>query len=1551
MVFLTSVEDVQPFLNRESLETDLDSLQKAELFLIAQYGSLEVRSTMKKQEVKDKVRVYLGFKKDSNDSVDDDLGSGAAADEEDESSNKGGKKVPSETGDCELEKLRLQFQLRQLEWAERAKEREHERELKEKEREREERAKELEERRRKEEREHEREREERVREQREREREHEITLARLKNDQTSTDSTNNFDIIKYIKLVPKFSEDDVGKFFVSFEKVAKQLKWPKEQWAIMLQVVLTGKAQVAYSALSADDSSDYEKVKKAVLRSYELVPEAYRQKFRNLRKDDGQTYMEFARQKERLFDDWCQSRNVEDLDALKELILLEEFKNCINKEIKTHLEEMQVENLETAAKLSDEYSLTHKQLRVEPRRPFSPPTKRKLSNSQSYNTGRANNGNARVLTCFHCGKNGHVKASCYKYLQGGKSQVKGTMLVKTRESESGILAESLSAVRGPDSFEKDLEDFKWYVSSGSVSFPSSSEKVEVKILRDTGGSQSMLLEAVLPKGVVVEGRESVLVGGFPDSIVPSPLVNVILDSSLVKGPVKVALVKTLPIKGVDFVLGNDLAHNRVSTDPIVVYKPEVEKDNCNFVDEVLPVNVVTRSKGKIALEEQDLNISDLFDNCDRIIPSEEEISNKTQLEETEWTRKAFIIEQKEDAEVTNLRSLVERGVKEGDKYIIENDLLFRKFAPLDSSTTDIWKSKRQIVVPLKYRDVILNKAHENLFSGHLGIDKTYKKIVSHFFWPGMKKDVKRHCKTCHRCQITGKPNQTVPKAPLLPIPSIGEPFQHILIDIVGPLPKSTGGVEYILTIMDRISRYPEAIPLKSITSPVIVKHLVDFFSRYGLPMSIQSDQGSNFTSRHFKDQMKAFGIQHIVSTPYHPESQGAIERFHQTLKSMIKKYCIDNVSAWAKNLPFLLFAIRSAPNDSLGFSPFQLIFGHQVRGPLEVLGEVLQGGEKGVNMLNWVSDSREKLFAAWELAKENLVQSQQKMKEVFDIRTKQRTFKEGDEVLVLLPLAGNQLKAKFTGPYVISRKFNYLNYVVSMPDRKKKQLLCHINMLKPYFSRTPKPVLISDTIIQSEQPSDFEPVVWSGTNSKVLASFESKIYHLNHKQKSEIKNVIESFPSVVRDAPGRTNLVTHDVDVGESDPIKQHPYRLNPAKTQIVKSQVEYLLQHHLVKPSHSPWSSPVVLVPKSDNDFRLCFDYRKLNQVTKTDTYPLPRVEDCIDKIGNAKYLTKIDLMKGYYQVPLSERAKAMSAFVTPDGLFECEVMPFGMKNAASTFQRMMNMVIKGMKGIVVYIDDVIIFSETWEEHLGQLKMFFMALEKANLVINLSKSEFGHAKVVYLGHEVGFGKVAPKSSNIQAILDFPVPKNRKNVMQFLGLAGYYRRFVANFSDIAYPLSNLLKKNIPFVWNQECETSFNKLKAVMINYPVLKSPDFSVPFQLSIDASDVGVGAVLEQKDSSGGHPVAYFSRKLNEHQKRYSTIEKETLALVLALSHFDVYVSSNIGNLIVYSDHNPLKFLYKFRNKNQRLTRWSLLLQEYNLEIRHVKGKDNIIPDVLSRV
>ena len=275
----------------------------------------------------------------------------------------------------------------------------------------------------------------------------------------------------------------------------------------------------------------------------------------------------------------------------------------------------------------------------------------------------------------------------------------------------------------------------------------------------------------------------------------------------------------------------------------------------------------------------------------------------------------------------------------------------------------------------------------------------------------------------------------------------------------------------------------------------------------------------------------------------------------------------------------------------------------------------------------------------------------------------------------------------------------------------------------------------------------------------------------------------------------------------------------------------------------------------------------------------------------------------------------------------------------------------IHGLKGCDAYIDDIIIYSDTWEEHLRIIRELFKRLLDAKLTINLSKSEFCHAVVTFLGHIVGQGQVRPIDAKVKAILDFPEPTCKRQLMRFLGMAGYYRKFCNNFSTIADPLTNLLKKGTKFHWNENCQIAFDKLKAILMSTPVLLAPNFDKPFKLAVDASDLGAGAVLIQEDNNGiDHPVCYFSKKFNKHQKNYSTIEKECLALILAIQHFEVYVSSSLTPIVVFSDHNPLTFLHKLKNKNQRLLRWSLMLQEYDLDIRHIKGKDNLIPDALSR-
>lgn len=323
---------------------------------------------------------------------------------------------------------------------------------------------------------------------------------------------------------------------------------------------------------------------------------------------------------------------------------------------------------------------------------------------------------------------------------------------------------------------------------------------------------------------------------------------------------------------------------------------------------------------------------------------------------------------------------------------------------------------------------------------------------------------------------------------------------------------------------------------------------------------------------------------------------------------------------------------------------------------------------------------------------------------------------------------------------------------------------------------------------------------------------------------------------------------------------------------------------------------------------------------------------------------------MKGYWQVPLTERAKEISAFVTPDAFLQYTVMPFGVRNAPATFQRIVNKVLAGVHGCEAYLDDIVVYSMSWDKHISTLRVL-TRLKDSNLTVNLTKCEFGRATVTYLGKVVGRGKVTPVLCKVDAIVSFPAPLSRRELRRFLGMAGYYRGFCRNFSVVAAPLTDLLSPKVRFWWSECCQQAFEAIKAVLTNAPVLAAPVFRRPFKLAVDASETGAGAVLLQDDDGGvEHPISYFSKKLNDHQKPYSTIDKEALALVLALKHFEVYVGSAVQPTVIYTDHNPLVFINHMRNSNQRIMRWALVLQSFNIQIKHIRDGDNVVADALSR-
>ena len=548
------------------------------------------------------------------------------------------------------------------------------------------------------------------------------------------------------------------------------------------------------------------------------------------------------------------------------------------------------------------------------------------------------------------------------------------------------------------------------------------------------------------------------------------------------------------------------------------------------------------------------------------------------------------------------------------------------------------------------------------------------------------------------------------------------------------------------------------------------------------------------------------------------------------------------------------------------------------------------------------------------------------------------------------------MSAKFCGPYRVLQRLGPVDYLIDTPMRKKTHRVCHINLLKPYHRRderlfprsTPaQPVSMVSTSI--DDPYEFGASI-PALNDRIQPNTPDDLGQLTETQQIGLNALLSDYSDIFSDVPGKTTLSQHTIQLTPgSKPVKCTPYRMHPDKAKLIDKEISELLRLGIIETSCSPWASPIVMVPKPDGTMRLCTDYRKVNTLTVPDPFPLPRIEDLVDRVGRAKFLSKIDMTRGYWQVPLDDTSVPVSAFVTPTGHFQWKFMPFGLRNAPATFSRLVDKLLKGLEHFSgAYLDDVIIFSDTWEEHLSHLKAVFQRIREAALTLNRKKCMFAMAELDYLGHHVGLGKVEPRQKKVEALLAFPRPSNRKQLQSFLGLANYYRKFVPHFATLSADLSDLLKKGTKFQWTHKAEQAFLDIKSRLGSRPVLRPPDFTKPFIIAVDASDIAIGATLLQEVDGLEHPICFLSRKLNEHQRKYSIVEKEALALLIAVRTFSIYFGST--PVKVYTDHSPLQFLNRMAPHNAKLLRWSLELQQYNIEVVHRPGKQNLFPDILSR-
>lgn len=475
-------------------------------------------------------------------------------------------------------------------------------------------------------------------------------------------------------------------------------------------------------------------------------------------------------------------------------------------------------------------------------------------------------------------------------------------------------------------------------------------------------------------------------------------------------------------------------------------------------------------------------------------------------------------------------------------------------------------------------------------------------------------------------------------------------------------------------------------------------------------------------------------------------------------------------------------------------------------------------------------------------------------------------------------------------------------------------------------------------------------------NNPIKLSNNIRTSHLNSEEKAKILNLCQKFKDIFHSENSDltfTNAVKHKIRTKDEEPVYVKSFRHPHAMKTEIQNQIQKLLELNVIRPSISPYSAPVWIVPKKADasgkkKFRMVIDYRKLNDKTVEDKYPLPRIEEILDNLGKSCYFTTLDLAQGFHQIEMDPESIEKTAFTVNNGHFEYLRMPFGLKNAPSTFQRVMDNVLREYlhKFCFVYMDDVVIFSKSLQEHIWHIQLIFSKLREFNLKVQLDKSEFLSKNVEFLGHVITPDGIQPNPNKSKAIEKYPIPKNVKEIRSFLGLIGYYRRFINNFAKVVSPLTKCLKKGAKIDINcKEYIEAFELCKELLTNAPILAYPDFEKQFKLTCDASNVAIGSVLTQSN----RPIAYYSRTLNSAEKNYSTIEKELLSILDSTKHFRPFLFGQ--NFIIETDHNPLVWLYKIKEPNSRLIRWKLKLDEFNFTIIYKKGSDNKVADALSRI
>ena len=1128
--------------------------------------------------------------------------------------------------------------------------------------------------------------------------------------------------------IPKWTEgESPSDFFGKYEQALSHNGVERSKWGSLLQVYISGSAQASFRQLNPAVLADYDQVKKEMLESLGDTPDGADKRWFSLNRQKGENHRALFRRVHNT--GFRRMDGLETKEACCNKMILSKFLTLLSPDCYASVTAKKPANGQEAARFAQEFeedvsfarslqSKAHGGYYNSYRRENSSRVEQQASvgstngprngasgqvsnnspssvqgqnvgsnqlNVKSYNKDKSFKKERKPIVCYGCGEPDHIRPNCPNRIRRVKSPVLGAVMIV-----KGCLA------------GKDVENLRV----------------------DTGAERTVVRKDLVPSSAYI-GETVKLDSWRGAQCTEHDLAKILIKVGSVEVLSTVAVVEKLDC---DALLGSDLGKT-MTRELMKLVVPKLDEE------EGEPVRVTRAQARKEAARENEddmisaqaeckpTTLSEIFDFPDSYFEQDPVPISVDELEE--WPvfdddhlplpslrvagSDCLAKEQKED---DSLKAVLLLGVKGEKGYAFEKGVL------VQYTSDGVDESVQRVIVPVGRRLQVLQLAHGGMTAGHFGVKKTFARLSRHFLWPGMWSQVKGFVRTCSGCQKGARLVNA--KAPLQPLPSVSEPFQKVAFDIVGPLPRTTSGYKYLLTAMCLYTKFPEAIPLKRIDNLSVLNAMMEIFSRYGMPKELLTDQGSVFTSSLTRHMCKTFEVHKIRTSPYHPQSDGALERWHACLKGMLKKAEV-NLKDWDQQLKYILFAYRDTPHCVTGFSPFSLMFGRDVKGPLEFLkSSWVEGREDDSSVGEWLINVRAKMCEMAEVVSDREAKAKAKMKQYYDKSASVKSFVEGEMVLRRKPVLKGKMGSFWEGPYEVEKKVSPVTYLVRLPGSANKARVLHCNVLKKWHTPTDR---VHNVVVIGEDESECE----SSLGLKLVregfvpSSIEQQL----------LDDVLDRYRDVLSDKPGRTEAAELCIRTGDSIPVRSHPYRIPPMWKEDVKKQMDQLLELGIIRPSTSPWSSSVVLAHKKDGGVRPCIDFRAVNAVTEPDPYQMPLIEEILDSFASARFISKIDLTKGFHQIPVKAEDCAKTAFCTPWGKFEFCYMPFGLRNGPAVFQRLMDNLQHCDKEFAqVYIDDIAVFSSTWEEHCSQIEVILSRLKEAGLTANKKKCMWGQTKV-----------------------------------------------------------------------------------------------------------------------------------------------------------------------------------------------------------------------------